>query len=154
MAAWAEKLGFVREDQIRLRVRTAWGMRRSHSWEGKLGSQEASPAQKVIIECADRTFSGIAAVGIWGGKLEIDIVFAEGFLYCTGAFVVEDLESGGCTVLLDMFVAHLPGFGDIQDLPFLQKLEVDGVDVVVLQDEYILVPAGRDYREAACLVRV
>ena len=46
MAAWAEKLGFVQEERIRLRLRTAWGMRRSHYWDGKLGSQEASPAQR------------------------------------------------------------------------------------------------------------
>ena len=45
MAEWAESLGFVREKRSRLRVITAWGMRRSHSWEGKLGSQEVSPVQ-------------------------------------------------------------------------------------------------------------
>ena len=45
MAEWAERLGFVREDRSRLRLITAWGMRRSHYWEGKLGLQEASPAQ-------------------------------------------------------------------------------------------------------------
>ena len=46
IAAWAERLGFVREERSRLRVRTALGMIRSHSWEGKLGSQEASIAQR------------------------------------------------------------------------------------------------------------
>ena len=49
MAAWEEKLGFVREEQIRLRVSTAWVMRRSHSWDGKLGSQEASPTQRWFL---------------------------------------------------------------------------------------------------------
>ena len=46
MSTWAERIGFVREYQIRLRVITAWGMRRYHYWERKLGSQEASPAQR------------------------------------------------------------------------------------------------------------
>ena len=32
MAAWAERIVFVREDRIRLRLITAWGMRRYHSW--------------------------------------------------------------------------------------------------------------------------
>ena len=45
MAAWAERIGFVREDKRRLRVITARLMRRYHYWEGKLGSQEASLAQ-------------------------------------------------------------------------------------------------------------
>ena len=44
MAAWAERLGFVQEDQMRLRVITDWGMIRYHSWERNLGSQEASKA--------------------------------------------------------------------------------------------------------------
>ena len=88
------------------------------------------------------------------GKLEVDIVFAEGFLHGTGTFVVEDVESGSRTVLLEMFVARFPGFGDFQGLPVLHKLGVDGVGVVVVEDEYILVSAGREYRKAACLVRV
>ena len=46
MAAWAEILGSVREEQSRLKVRTDWGMRRYHYWDGKLGSKEASPAQR------------------------------------------------------------------------------------------------------------
>ena len=45
MAAWAEIIGFVREERRRLRVRTSWGMRRYHSWDGKLGSQEASQSR-------------------------------------------------------------------------------------------------------------
>ena len=46
MAAWAGRIGFVREERIGLRVRTDWGIIRSHSCYGKLGSQEASPAQR------------------------------------------------------------------------------------------------------------
>ena len=45
MAAWSERIGFVQEYRSRLRVITAWGMKRSHSWEGNLGLQEASPVQ-------------------------------------------------------------------------------------------------------------
>ena len=46
MAAWAERLGFLREDRSRLRVITAWGTRQYHSRDGKLGSQEASLVQR------------------------------------------------------------------------------------------------------------
>ena len=46
MYVWAEILGSVQEYWSILRVITAWGVRRSHYWEGKLGSQEAIPAQK------------------------------------------------------------------------------------------------------------
>ena len=46
MAAWKERLGFVKEELSRLRVRTSWGIKRYHYWYGKLGPQEASPAQR------------------------------------------------------------------------------------------------------------
>ena len=51
-------------------------------------------------------------------------------------------------------MASYPGFGDFQGLPVLQKVGADGVGVVVVEDKYILVDAGREYREAACLVIV
>ena len=89
-----------------------------------------------------------------GAKLEVNIVFAEGFLNGTGAFVVKDLDSRSRTVLLMMFVARFPVCGDLQGLPVLQKVGVDGVGVVVVEDKYILVFAGIEYREAACLVRL
>ena len=108
----------------------------------------------MILEGVDRTFGGVAAMGIWWDKLEVDIVFAEGILHSAGAFFVEDVESRSRAVLLEMSVARYPDFGDFQGLSVLQKVGVDGVGVVVVEDEYILVSAGREYREAARLVRV
>ena len=46
MDAWEDRIEFVREYWSRLKVITAWVMRLSHSWERKLGMQEASPAQR------------------------------------------------------------------------------------------------------------
>ena len=80
-------------------------------------------------------------MGIWGDKLEVNVVLAEGFLHGDGALVVKDLESGGCNMLLDVFMACLPGFSDLQGLPVLEKLGVDGVGVVVVEDEGMLVSA-------------
>ena len=54
---------------------------------------------KVIFECADRTFYSVAEVGVQGDKLEVNVVLAEGFLHGVGAFVVGDVDSGGCIVL-------------------------------------------------------
>ena len=121
-------------------------------WE--VGVTRGESSAKVILEGANCTFGGVAAMGIWGDKLEVDIVFAEGVLHGARAFVAKDVESGSRTMLLEMFVARYPCFGDFQRLPVLQKLGVDGVCVVVVEDEYVLVFAGREYREEACLVRV
>ena len=121
---------------------------------GEFGVSRGESSAKMILECANRTFGGVAEVGIWGDKLEVDIVFAEGFFHGTGAFVVKDVDSGSRTVLLEMFVARFPGFGDLKGFPVLRKLGVDGVGVVVVEDEYILVSAGREYRKSDFLVRV
>ena len=64
-------------------------------------------------------------MGIWGDKLEVDIVFAEGTLHSAGAFVVKDVESGSCAMLLEMFVACYPGVGDFDGLEVFQKMGVD-----------------------------
>ena len=55
---------------------------------------------EMIFEDADRTFGGVATVGVQRTELEVNVVLAEGFLHGVGAPVVEDVESGGCTVLL------------------------------------------------------
>ena len=44
--------------------------------------------------------------------MEVDIVFTEGVLHGAGAFVVKDVESEIHDVLLEMFVARYPVFGD------------------------------------------
>ena len=53
----------------------------------------------MIFECVDRIFGGIAAVGVWGDKLEVNVVFAEGFFHCLVSIIVENVDSGGCTIL-------------------------------------------------------
>ena len=40
-----------------------------------------------------------------------------------------------------MFVACRPGCSDIQGLPVFEKVGVDGVGVVVIEDEDVLIPA-------------
>ena len=121
-------------------------------WE--VGITRGQYSAKVILEGENCTFRGVAAMGIWGDKLKVDIVFAEGVLHGAGAFVVKDVESGSCAVVLEMFVERYPRFGDFQGLPVLYNVGVDGFGVVVVEDEYILVSAGREHREAACLFRV
>ena len=39
----------------------------------------------------DHTFGGVAAVGVWGDKLEVNVVFTEGIFDFVGALVVEDV---------------------------------------------------------------
>ena len=66
---------------------------------GKVRVARSESNAKMIIECADRTFGGVTAVGVRGGKLEDNVVFAEGFFHCVGALIVDYVDSGGCTML-------------------------------------------------------
>ena len=92
-------------------------------WE--FGVTRGQSSAEMILEGANCTFRGVAAMVIWGDKLEVDIVFVEGALHSAGAFFVENVESGSCAVLLQMSVARYPGVGDFQDLTVLQKVGVD-----------------------------
>ena len=80
---------------------------------GGVGVTRGKSSAKMVFECADCTFSSVVAVCIWGDKLEVGVVFAEGFLHGTGALVVEDVDSGGRTVLLEVFMVRPPGFSDL-----------------------------------------
>ena len=64
---------------------------------GVLGGESGA---KMIFECADCTFGSVAVVGLWNNNLEVNVLLAEGFMHGVGELVVEDVESGGCTVLL------------------------------------------------------
>ena len=46
-------------------------------------------------------------------------------MHIAGAFAVKDVESGGCVVLLEVFVARYPGVGDFEGLAVIQKVGVD-----------------------------
>ena len=106
---------------------------------GKVGVARGESGAKMIFECADRTLGGVAAVGVRGDNPEINVVLAESFLHGVGSLVVEDVESGCCTVLFEVFMEIHPGCSDLQGLLVLLKLGMDGVGVVVVDNEDVLV---------------
>ena len=79
--------------------------------------------------------------GCTGDKLEVNVVFEEGFLHGVGALVVEDEESGGLTILEYVFMSCCPGCSDLRGLPVFEKVGVDGVGVVVVEDRDVFILA-------------
>ena len=67
---------------------------------GKVRVERSESGAKMIFECADHTFGSAATVGVRGDKLEVNVVFTDGFLHCVVALILEDVESGGCTILV------------------------------------------------------
>ena len=59
-------LGFVREERSMLRVKHCLGDETVLFFGGKFGVARGESSAKIIFECADRTFGGVAAVGIGG----------------------------------------------------------------------------------------
>ena len=51
-------------------------------------------------------------------------------------------------------MAYRPGCIGIQGLLIFEKVGVDGVGVVVIEDEDVSIPAIREDRELSCLVGV
>ena len=66
---------------------------------GKARVARSVSGAKVIFECADCTFCGVAALIVRRETLEVNVVFAEDFLHGVGALVVKDMEIGGCNML-------------------------------------------------------
>ena len=51
---------------------------------GGVGVARGQSSAKMVLECVDRMFGGVVVLGIWGDKLQVKILLAEGFLYGTG----------------------------------------------------------------------
>ena len=67
---------------------------------GKVGVARGESGAQIIFGCVDHTLGGVASVGVRGNNLDVNVVLAEGFLHSVVALVVEDVENGGCIVLL------------------------------------------------------
>ena len=44
-------------------------------------------------------------------------------------------------MLTYVFVARFPGCSDLQGLPVFEMVGVDGVDVALIEDKYVLIPS-------------
>ena len=66
----------------------------------KVGVARGNSGTEMIFEGADHMVGGVAVVGVHRNDSEVNVILTEGFLHGVGALVVEDVESGGCTVLL------------------------------------------------------
>ena len=59
--------------------------------KGKVGIHRTKDGYKMVFERADSTFCCIDTMGVWGNKLEADVVIVEGIAEFVGAFVVENV---------------------------------------------------------------
>ena len=58
----------------------------------------------MALPCLDGSLGGVSAMAVRGDSLEVDFVFFECFLELVGAFVVEDVQRGRMSVVLEFLV--------------------------------------------------
>ena len=93
----------------------------------------------MVFERAYCTFSGVATVNLWGGKLEGHVFIVEVVDECFGALVVQFLEAGAETSGDEKFVSALVSQQYLVPRFCGHGLTVNAVAVVVVQHQHLCV---------------
>lgn len=113
-------------------------------WEVRIGAAENG--DEMALEGLDDRFSGVAVVDMGWRKLEVNIMVSEEFAEVGGGFVVKLLEAR-LEATGDKYIIHnLVGGADSLPGSVLHGFSDDGVAVMVVDDEEVVVVAtgGRD----------
>jgi hypothetical protein len=118
--------------------------------EVRVGAAQAS--DEVVLESADGAFGRIGTVKTRRDELEVDVLIVEELPESSGALVVEALELGAEAGTNELIVDGLVRGEDGGTGLAGHGLSVDGVAVVVIQDEELGVAGAGGENEAARLV--
>jgi hypothetical protein len=120
--------------------------------EREVGVGAAQASNEVVLEGANGAFGRIGAVKTRRDELEVDVLVEEELLESSGALVVEALELGAEASANEPIVDGLVRGEDGGAGLAGHGLGVDGVAVVVIQDEELGVAGAGGEDEAARLV--
>ena len=109
----------------------------------KRGVEAAAGSNKVSFICLDSSFSRILAVVSRGDKLVVELIFLNGSHHQVGDFVVHFEKFGNETLLEELIVAGVERCDQCTGFPILDGESHDVIGVVVIENEKILVAAGR-----------
>ena len=111
--------------------------------------------KKVCLECADGALSRVAAVHVWGNKLEVLApLLGDGQLVSFAGFVVEHLEVDGVASKLEAMHDAVIGDGAMAIMARHKGFGEDHVAVGVVREHGVAVATARADGEAACVVSV
>ena len=108
----------------------------------------------MVFESADGTFGSIGTVFFRWDSLVLDLVFHEGILEVLRAFVVQDVEVGGMSLVHKDFVGLFPGVPDTGGFAIGNGNSMDGVGVLVVKYEDVVVSAAGGHGETTGLIGV
>ncbi len=118
------------------------------------GVQAGDAGEEMVLPGLDGSFSGIAAMDVGWHEFELDLVFAEGFAEIFGAFIVQDVEAWGVSIVSEFEEQLSPGLGEFCGLSSFGRPGKDKVSVVIIHDHDVLVASGGDVWKFACLIAV
>ena len=114
----------------------------------------AETGDEMVFERAYRTFCGVAAMKRWWDQLVIDSLVAEKRFEGCRAFVVEAVQLGPQPSGDQACVKDLEGGEDARAGATSHGFHEDGIAIIVVHHEYVVVANARGNDEFSGLVRM
>jgi hypothetical protein len=99
----------------------------------------AKAGNEVILECANGTFSGIAAMDTRWHELELDLLIMEELFECSRAFVVKSLKEWTKASCTQSGVKNLVTGEDGSGTAILDGFRQDAVAIKVIDNDEVVV---------------
>ena len=86
--------------------------------------------------------------------LKGDVILLKGVFQILGAFVVENVETGGMSLGCKCFVRRFPGLSNAGSLAIGYGDGVNSIRIVMIQYKNLMIAVARGNGEATCLIGV
>jgi hypothetical protein len=122
--------------------------------QGEIRVRGAEASNKVILEGAYGSFGGITTVQMGGCQLKVDVFRGHEGLEGGRGFVVEALKLWTQAALGKESVSTFVGGQNLRAGLVLHEFDMDGVAIVIVKNEHVVVAGTGGSEETARLVRV
>lgn len=117
--------------------------------KGKIRISPAEAGDKMIFERTDGAFGGVAAVYMWWSKLVVDAFVLKELLEGLGGLIVESLKTWCKAATFQKVNAAFVACEYVRAGSGSQRLRVDVVAIIVVDDENVAVTTTGRHQEAA-----
>ena len=122
--------------------------------ERELGVDGAKNGDKMILERPNGTFGGIDTMFFRWNTLELDLVLGESILEILRTLVVKNMEIGRMAVVNKELVRLFPSIANAGSLAIRNGDGVDGICVLMVENENIIIPTTGGDVESTGLIGV
>ena len=108
----------------------------------------------MVFECTNGTFSGVDTVFMGRNALKVDEIFEKSVLEILGALVIKNMEVGRVSMVEKKFVGVFLSVANAGTLTIGNGHSMEGVSILVVQDEDIVLTPARREGEVTSLVGI